>query len=229
MQNDVNQPETSASAGSELDRFLALPVEKRLSLILDRTFASWCAHANDGVSLVYDHATLMIAKIVKQILAVEETDSFAHFEVFSTRMVLNIETGYDAYDPDAGAFQREGQRNEAQLFMIETAVRAMSSADAPFDPRYLVPQDPQEEGRVRAQFHRIFSTQFRFWTEDHPSFAERLAALRARMAEFPQITLAEMQLNAKLRKTNQFRLKRKVLDFCDTQVRGIAIGLDWPR
>jgi hypothetical protein len=169
----------------------------------------------------------MIAKIVKQILAVEETDSFLDGEVFSTRMVLNIETGYDAFDPDAGAFQRKSLNNESRLFMIETAVRAMSSSDAPFGPRFLVPQDPRQQSALKSQFKHIFSTQFRFWPENHPDFATRLAELHSQIAKSTQITLVEKQLNASLRKTNRFRLKRKVLDCCDTPVRAIAIGQDW--
>lgn len=227
MQIDPNKPETPPVEGKELERFLALPADTRLSLILDRSFVSWCAHANDGVSLVYDHATLMVAKIVKQILTVEETDSFADWEVFSTRMVLNIETGYDAYDPDAGAFQRKSPKKEGQLFMIETAVRAMSSSDALFDPRYLVPQDPLQRASLKSEFGHIFSVQFRFWSEDHTDFGSRLAALRAQIAKIPEAIMVEKQLSASLRRTNRFRLKRKVLDFRDTPVRAIAIGQDW--
>jgi hypothetical protein len=210
------------------EQFFALSSKARLSLILETTFADWCANLNQGVSLVYDNACAMIHGVTAGIFAIDQKPSGGAFEIFSSRLAMPIDLGLDHFNPDAGAFSTgaDGGQNRF-LLMLQTAVRSMSAADAPLEPRYLLPETPSIRRELTAAFTHIFSVQFRFWAQDLPDYEERYQKFRASLTEVSNVTLVEKDFSASLRRELRFRLKRKEpLETFETAVRAIAIGCE---
>jgi hypothetical protein len=210
------------------DRFFALSVEERLSQILEVAFPIWCAHVNEGVSLVYDNTCVMVHDVTAKILGVETRLAKGGFEIFGSRQALRVEMALEQFNPDAGGFALGEQDGKLPyLFMFQTAIKAMTSEDFRFEPRCLLPQDEAMNEELADSYRHLFSAQFRFWTKDAPDFQSRDAALRAALAEMSHVHLVEKGFSAELRTKNRFKLKRKEpFESVATEVAGIAIGLE---
>jgi len=214
--------------------FLDLTPQQRLSHIIDTTFPDWHRHLNEGVNLVYDNACSMIQSVTEKIFGVDpeapvpEGAEGESFSIVSSRLALPIETGHDQFNPDAGAFAPPGTLLGAArpfLFMFETAVRAMSSEDAAFEPHFLLPQTEAERSALATSYGEVFSVQLRFWTQDLADYPARLAAFRETLAGLPDVFIAEKVFHVPLRKPLRFRLKHKEpFDEVETAVTAIAIG-----
>ena len=149
------------------------------------------------------------------------------FEVFSSSTAHEVETGYDLYNPDTGALVAINANGNADgyFFMLETGIRAFSSDDAKFDPRWLVPEDAKIRDHLLKTYGRVFPAQLRFWTHDSDSYQARYDEFKSSLAKFPDVKVAEKQLSAAIRKKNRFRPKRKeALEVFDTPITAIAIG-----
>jgi len=210
--------------------FLDRTPQQRLSHIIDTTFPDWHRHLNEGVNLVYDNACSMIQSITEKIFGVDpeapapEGVEGETFSIVSSRLALPIETGHDQFNPDAGAFALPDAARPF-LFMFETAVRAMSSEDAAFEPHFLLPQTEAERHALAKSYGEVFSVQLRFWTQDLADYPARYATFRETLADFPDLFVAEKVFHPLLRKPLRFRLKHKEpFDEVETAVTAIAIG-----
>ncbi len=210
------------------DRFFALSVEERLSQILDVAFPIWCAHVNEGVSLVYDNTCVMVHDVTAKIMGVETRLAKGGFEIFGSRQALRVEMALEQFNPDAGGFAITEQNGKLPyLFMFQAAIKAMTSEDFRFEPHCLLPQDEAMNKELADSYSHIFSAQFRFWPKDVPDYPSRDAALRGALADMPDVHLVEKSFSAELRAKNRFKLKRKEpFEPVTTEVAGIAIGLD---
>jgi len=210
------------------DRFFALSLEERLSRILDVAFPIWCAHVNEGVSLVYDNTCVMVHDVTAKIMGVEQRLAKGGFEVFGSRQALRIEMALENFNPDAGGFALEEKAGKLPyLLMFQSSIKAMTSEDFRFEPKCLLPQDEAMNGELAATYAHVFSAQFRFWSKDAADYQPRLDAFRTSLADMPGAQVVEQSLSAELRIKNRFKLKRKEpLETVATEVMGIAIGLD---
>jgi hypothetical protein len=209
--------------------FFGLPVEDRLGKVIDHSFPSWISNCNTGVSLIYANACKMIEAVTEKILEADE-NHLGDFEVFASSTAHEVETGYDLYNPDTGALVAVNANGnpDGYFFMLETGIKALSSDDGAFDPRWLIPQDPAVKDHLVKTYGRIFSAQLRFWTHDAEGYQERYDAFKASIGKFPEVKLAEKQLSANLRKKNRFRPKKKDLpEETPTKVTAIAIGIEY--
>jgi hypothetical protein len=210
------------------DRFFAFSIEERLSRILDIAFPIWCAHVNEGVSLVYDNTCVMVHDVTAKILGVEKRLAKSDFEIFGSRQALRMEMALEQFNPDAGGFsvaERHGKL--PYLFMLEASIKGMTSDDFRFEPGCLLPQDADAKSELTETYDRIFSAQFRFWTKDAPGYDARYEELASALPIVPGIAKVEKHLCAALRAKNRFKLKRKEpLETVPTDVTAIAIGLD---
>ncbi|ACB94332.1 hypothetical protein [Beijerinckia indica] len=211
--------------------FFALSPQERLHRMIDTTFEDWRVNLNEGVSLVYDSACAMIQGVTEKIFGVDpltpsSLDAGAGdvFDIVSSRLALPIETGHDQFNPDAGALTRPDAPDPC-LFLFETAVRALSSEDARFEPRYLLPSDAAEREALGKHYGRVFSVQLRFWTQDLPDYEARYHALQEELADYPDVVKAEKVFRVPLRIPLRFRMKHKEpFDRVETAVTAIAIG-----
>jgi hypothetical protein len=210
------------------DRFFALSLEERLARILDIAFPIWCAHVNEGVSLVYDNTCVMVHDVTAKIMGVETRLAKGGFEIFGSRQALRIEMALEQFNPDAGGFATAAADGKlAYLFMLESSIKAMTSEDFRFEPSCLLPPDEAQNKELVETYHRVFSAQFRFWPKELPDYQSRKEALHATLKEMPSASIVERDFSADLRVKNRFKLKRKEpFEPVATQVAGIAIGLD---
>jgi hypothetical protein len=210
-------------------RFFALPVEGRLGKLIDNSFPEWVTNCNTGVSLIYANACKMIEAVTEKILEVDES-RLGDFEVFSSSTAHEVETGYDLYNPDTGALVAVNANGnpDGYFFMLETGIKALSSDDGTFEPRWLVPEKPEIKQQLVATYGRIFSAQLRFWAQDAEGYRERYDQFKAIMGKFPDVKVVEKQFSANLRKKNRFRPKKKDLpDETPTPVTAVAIGIEY--
>jgi len=206
--------------------FFGLPVEERLAKLIDNAFPSWVSNCNTGVSLIYSQACKMIEAVTEKVLEVDEAH-LGDFEVFSSSTAHEVETGYDLYNPDTGALVAVNANGnpDGYFFMWETGIRALSSDDSKFDPRWLVPEDIKIRDHLVKTYGRVFSAQLRYWSHDADDYQARYDAFKAALAEFPDVKVAEKQLSANIRKKNRFRPKKKDLpDETPVSITAIAIG-----
>jgi hypothetical protein len=210
------------------DRFFALSLQERLSRILDVAFPIWCAHVNEGVSLVYDNTCVMVHDVTAKIMGVEKRLAKGGFEVFGSRQALRIEMALENFNPDAGGFALEQKAGKLPyLLMFQSSIKAMTSEDFRFEPQCLLPPDEVQNKELIETYRHVFSAQFRFWTQDAPDYEARTGAFRASLEAMPAAMSVEQNLSADLRVKNRFKLKRKEpLETIATKVTGIAIGLD---
>lgn len=208
--------------------FFALSVEERLAKLIDNSFPSWVANCNTGVSLIYSKACENVEAVTEKILEVDEA-FLGDFEVFSSSTAHEVETGYDLYNPDTGALVATNANGNADgyFFMLETGIRAFSSDDAKFDPRWLVPEDAKIRDHLVKTYGRVFPVQVRFWTQDSDTYQARYDEFKSSLEKFPNVKVAEKQLSANLRQKNRFRPKKKdAPEPSETPVTAIAIGLE---
>lgn len=209
-------------------RFFALSLEERLTRILDIAFPVWCAHVNEGVSLVYDNTCVMVHDVTAKILGVETRLAKGGFEIFGSRQALRIEMEIEQFNPDAGGFSTVAQDGKLDyLLMFQSSIKSMTSEDFRFEPRCLLPQDGAINQELMETYKHAFSAQFRFWSKDLPDYQSRYEAFLACMAQMPEARMVEQQRNAGLRVKNRFKLKRKEpFEPAATEVTAIAIGID---
>ncbi|WP_036258129.1 hypothetical protein [Methylocapsa aurea] len=208
--------------------FFALSVEERLAKLIDNAFPSWVFNCNSGVSLVYDQSCKMIEAVTEKILEVDEA-FLGDFEVYASSTAHEVETGYDLYNPDTGALVAIGANGNADgyFFMLETGIRALSSDDAKFDPRWLFPEDAKIRDHLVKTYGRVFPAQLRYWAQDSDGYQARYDEFKASLGQFPNVKVAEKQLSATLRKKNRFRPKKKdAPEDVATPITAIAIGLE---
>jgi hypothetical protein len=210
------------------DRFFALPLEERLTRILDIAFPIWCAHVNEGVSLVYDNTCVMVHDVTAKIMGAERRLAKGEFEIFGSRQALRLEMALDQFNPDAGGFalaEKDGKL--PYLLMFESSIKAMTSDDFRFEPACLLPQDEAMKSELATTYNHVFSAQFRFWPKELSDYQARFEAMRGALAGVPGARAVEQNLSAELRSKNRFKLKRKEpLETVATEITGIAIGLD---
>jgi hypothetical protein len=170
----------------------------------------------------------MIHGVTSGIFAAEAKPGDGPFAIFSSRLGLPIDLGLDNFNPDAGAMSLpEGGGKPRYLLMLQTAVRSLSTDDAPLEPRYLLPQEPAIFDALAEAYEQIFAVQFRFWAKDLADESARYQAFRASLADHPEVVCVEKDFSAMLRVKHRFRIKRKEpLETFETAVRGIAIGRD---
>ncbi|WOJ89652.1 hypothetical protein RZS28_18020 [Methylocapsa polymorpha] len=206
--------------------FFGLPVEERLTKLIDNSFPDWIHNCNVGVSLVYDKACHMIEAVTEKVLEVDEAH-LGDFEVFASSTAHEVETGYDLYNPDTGALVAIGANgnDDGYFYMLETGIRALSTDNAKFEPRWLVPEDEKIGTHLVKTYGRVFSAQLRYWTHDSDDYQKLYDEFKATIGKFPDVKFVEKQLTAPIRKKSRFRLKRKeALETFDTPVTAIAIG-----
>jgi hypothetical protein len=209
--------------------FFGLPVEERLGKIINNAWPSWVSNCNTGVSLIYANACKMIEAVTEKILEVDEA-FLGDFEVFASSTAHEVETGYDLYNPDTGALVAINANGnpDGYFFMLETGIKALSSDDGTFDPRWLIPQDPAIKDHLVKTYGRIFSAQLRYWAHDAEGYQDRYDSFKAAIGKFPDVKVGETQLSAKLRQKNRFRPKKKDLPAeAPTEVTAIAIGIEY--
>ncbi len=206
--------------------FFALPVETRLTKLIDNSFGDWIKNCNVGVSLIYANACKMIEGVTEKILEVDE-QHLGDFEVFASSTAHEVETGYDLYNPDTGALVAANANGnpDGYFFMLETGIRALSCDNGTFEPQWLVPQDTAVRDHLVQKYGRVFSAQLRYWAQDADGYQERYDAFKASMAKFPDVTVVEKQLTANIRKKARFRPKKKdVPEMAETLITAVAIG-----
>lgn len=206
--------------------FFALPVEARLTKLIDNSFGDWIKNCNVGVSLIYANACTMIEGVTEKILEVDE-QHLGDFEVFASSTAHEVETGYDLYNPDTGALVAANANGnpDGYFFMLETGIRALSCDNGTFEPQWLVPQDTAVRDHLVQKYGRVFSAQLRYWAQDADGYQERYDAFKASMAKFPDVTVVEKQLTANIRKKARFRPKKKdVPEMAETLITAVAIG-----
>jgi len=209
--------------------FFALPVEERLGKLVGNSFPEWVKNCNTGVSLIYANACKMVEAVTEKMLETDEAH-LGDFEVFSSSTAHEVETGYDLYNPDTGALVAVNANGnpDGYFFMLETGIKAMSSDDGTFEPRWLVPEKPEIKDNLSRTYGRIFSAQLRYWAQDAEGYQERYDQFKAIMGKFPDVKFVEKQLSANIRKKNRFRPKKKDLpEEIATQVTAVAIGIEY--
>ncbi len=223
------EPDNPMSTGYDIKfarAFFALPVEARLTKLIDNSFPDWIVNCNVGVSLVYDKACKMIEAVTEKVLETDEAH-LGDFEVFSSSTAHEVETGYDLYNPDTGALVAINANGNADgyFYMLETGIRALSTDNGKFEPRWLVPEDPKIRDHLVKTYGRVFPAQLRYWAQDADDYQKLYDEFKATIAKFPDVTVVEKQLTAAIRKKNRFRPKRKdALETVDTPITAIAIG-----
>jgi len=212
------------------ERFFALSVEERLTHIIETTSPIWLGHLNDGVSLVYDNTCVMVHDVTAKILGVEKRLAQSDFEIFGSRQALRMEMASDHFLPDAGGFSRDaGQASAGKLpylFMMQSAIKGMTSDDFRFDPACLLPKEDGGRTELMNTYAHVFSAQFRFWPQDLPDYQARYDALIEGLALVPDARLIEKTFEAELRTKNRFKKKKEAQEFAATKITAIAIGLD---
>jgi hypothetical protein len=208
--------------------FFDLPVEGRLNKIIDNSFPSWIENCNNGVSLIYANACKMMEGVTEKVLETDE-DHLGPFEVFASSTAYEVETGYDLYNPDTGGIVPLNEKGEdGYFYMLETGIRSMSCDDGVFDPRWLIPENPETRPYLVKKYGKVFSVQLRFWSHDSETYKARYDEYKAMMAKFPDVKVVEKELSASLRSKFRFRPKRKEkIDLVDTKVTAIAVGIDF--
>jgi hypothetical protein len=210
-------------------KFFGLPIEQRLGKLIDNSFPEWVKNCNTGVSLIYSNACKMIEAVTEKVLEVDD-DHLGDFQVFASSTAHEVETGYDLYNPDTGALVAiDANGNpDGYFYMLETGIGAMSSDSMEFQPRWLVPENPEIKQKLVATYGRIFAAQLRFWTHDADRFPERYDEFKASIGKFPEVKLFEKELSANLRSKNRFRPKKKDLpESAPTPITAIAIGVEY--
>ncbi|HYP57137.1 MAG TPA: hypothetical protein VEQ35_02510 [Beijerinckia sp.] len=208
--------------------FFGLPIEERLTKIIDNSFPSWITNCNIGVSLVYANACNMILAVTEKVLEVDEAH-LGDFEVFASSTAREVETGYDLYNPDTGALVAINANGnpDGYFYMLETGIKAMSSDNGTFDPRWIVPQEPGVRDHLVNKYGKVFSVQLRYWAHDADDYQKLYDDFKAQLKDFPDVKIVEKQLTAGIRKKFRFRPKRKeALETIDTPITAIAIGLE---
>ncbi|WP_034998361.1 hypothetical protein [Beijerinckia mobilis] len=208
--------------------FFDLPIEARLTKIIDNSFPDWVNNCNTGVSLIYANACKMLEAVTEKVLEVNE-DQLGDFEVFASSTAREVETGYDLYNPDTGAHVLAGTNGVAEgyFYYLETGIRCMSSDNAKFEPRWLVPEDPALVADLVKSYQRVFAVQLRFWAQDAEDYQSLYDTFKEQIKEFPKVSVVEKQLSTSLRSKLRFRPKRKEkIDLVETPVTAIAIGLE---
>jgi len=212
------------------ERFFALSVEERLNRIIETAYPVWFAHLNDGVSLVYDNTCVMVHDVTAKILGVEKRLAQSPFEVFGSRQALRVEMASDHFLPDAGGFSREaGQGHSGKLpylFMMQSAIKGMTSDDFRFDPACLLPKEDSGKRELTDTYAHVFSAQFRFWPQDLPDYQSRYDALGEELAAMPEVQRVEKIFEARLRTKNRFKKKKDAPEFAPAKITAIGIGLD---
>lgn len=208
--------------------FFGLPIEARLTKLIDNSFADWVKNCNLGVSLIYANACKMIEGVTEKVLEVNE-QYLGDFEVFASSTAHEVDTGYDLYNPDTGALVAKGANGneDGYFYMLETGIRALSCDNGTFEPRWLVPESSEIRSHLVDKYGRVFSAQLRYWAHDADDFKDRYEAFKAGMAKFPDVTVVEKELKANIRQKARFRPKRKDSpDMAETTITAIAIGRD---
>jgi len=206
--------------------FFGLPVEARLNKLIDNSFADWVKNCNLGVSLIYANACKMIEGVTEKVLEVNE-QYLGDFEIFASSTAHEVETGYDLYNPDTGALvaKNTNGNEDGYFYMLETGIRALSCDNGTFDPRWLVPENPEISTHLVNKYGRVFSAQLRYWAQDADDYKQRYDAFKETMATFPDVMVVEKELKANIRKTARFRPKKKQLpEMAETTITAIAIG-----
>jgi hypothetical protein len=207
--------------------FFGLSLEERLTKIIDNSFPEWVTNCNTGVSLIYANACKMAEGVTEKILETDEAH-LGDFEVFASSTAHEVDTGYELYNPDTGALVAINANGnpDGYFFMIETGIRALSSDNGTFDPRWLVPQDEAIRDNLVKTYGKVFSVQFRFWSHDDEDYQKRYDEFKASIGSFPKVAMVEKELSADIRVKRRFRPKQKGIDLVVTKVTGIAIGLE---
>lgn len=206
--------------------FFGLPVEARLTKLIDNSFGDWIKNCNLGVSLIYANACKMIEGVTEKVLEVDE-QYLGDFEVYASSTAHEVDTGYDLYNPDTGALvaMNANGNPDGYFYMLETGIRALSCDNGTFEPRWLVPEGPDVRDQLVQKYGRVFSAQLRYWAQDAEGYQERYDALKASLAKFPDVIMVEKQLTANIRKKARFRPKKKdVPEMAETKITAIAIG-----
>ncbi len=206
--------------------FFGLPVETRLTKLIDNSFGDWIKNCNLGVSLIYANACKMIEGVTEKVLEVNE-QYLGDFEVYASSTAHEVETGYDLYNPDTGALVAINANGNADgyFYMLETGIRALSCDNGTFEPRWLVPEKPEVRNHLVGKYGRVFSAQLRYWAHDADGYQERYDAFKASLAKFPDVTMVEKELTANIRKKARFRPKKKdIPEMAETKITAIAIG-----
>ncbi|ACB95253.1 hypothetical protein [Beijerinckia indica] len=208
--------------------FFDLPIEARLTKIIDNSFPDWVNNCNTGVSLIYANACKMVEAVTEKVLETSE-DHLGDFEVFSSSTAHEVETGYDLFNPDTGALVAAGTNGVAEgyFYFLETGIRCMSSDNAKFEPRWLTPEDPAIVENLVKTYQHVFPVQLRFWAQDAEDYQSLYDTFKATLKDFPKVSVVEKQLSAPLRAKFRFRPKRKEqIELVETPVTAIAIGLE---
>ena len=206
--------------------FFGLPVETRLTKLIDNSFGDWIKNCNLGVSLIYANACKMIEGVTEKVLEVNE-QYLGDFEVYASSTAHEVETGYDLYNPDTGALVAINANGNADgyFYMLETGIRALSCDNGTFEPHWLVPEKPEVRNHLVGKYGRVFSAQLRYWAHDADGYQERYDAFKASLAKFPDVTMVEKELTANIRKKARFRPKKKdIPEMAETKITAIAIG-----
>jgi hypothetical protein len=208
--------------------FFGLSIEERLAKLIDNSFPDWIVNCNTGVSLIYANACKMVEAVTEKVLETTE-EALGDFEVFSSSTAHEVDTGYDLYNPDTGALVKVNENGNADgyFFMWETGIKAMSSDNGTFEPRWLVPQDPAiREGLVKT-YGRVFAVQLRYWAQDTDDYKKLYADFKADIANYPDVKVVEKELTGSIRTTRRFRPKQKQeIPLTETKITAIAIGLE---
>jgi len=209
------------------ERFFAKPLEARLAQIVETAFPIWLGHLNEGVSLVYDNSCVMIHDVTAKILGVEKRLAQSSFEIFGSRQALRVEMANDHFVPDAGGFSRPAEAAKAPyLFMMQAAIKGMTSDDFRFEPACLLPKDDGGIKELAASYEHVFSAQFCFWPQDLPDYQARHEALTQALAAMPQAQRFDKVFEAELRTKNRFKKKKDAPEFAPAKITAVAIGLD---
>ncbi|MHB8886978.1 MAG: hypothetical protein ACYC5H_18180 [Methylovirgula sp.] len=206
--------------------FFGLPVETRLTKLIDNSFGDWIKNCNLGVSLIYANACKMIEGVTEKVLEVNE-QYLGDFEVFSSSTAHEVETGYDLYNPDTGALVAINANGnpDGYFYMLETGIRALSCDNGTFEPHWLVPEKPEVRNHLVEKYGRVFSAQLRYWAHDADGYQERYDAFKASLAKFPDVVMVEKELTANIRKKARFRPKKKdIPEMAETKITAVAIG-----
>jgi hypothetical protein len=201
-------------------------VEGRLTKLIDNSFADWVKNCNLGVSLIYANACKMVESVTEKVIEVNE-QYLGDFEIFSSSTAHEVETGYDLYNPDTGAIVAKGTNghDDGYFYMLETGIRALSCDNGTFEPRWLVPENPDVRSHLIDKYGRVFSAQLRYWAQDVDDYKERYDAFKASLAKFPDVKVVEKELTANIRKKARFRPKKKdIPEMAETKITAIAIG-----
>jgi hypothetical protein len=208
--------------------FFGLSIEERLTKLIDNSFPDWIVNCNTGVSLIYANACKMVEAVTEKVLETDEA-FLGDFEVFSSSTAHEVETGYDLYNPDTGALVKIGANGNADgyFYMLETGIKAMSSDNGAFDPRWLVPQDPAIKDHLVKTYGRVFPAQLRYWAQDTDEYKKLYEEFKASIGQFPNVKVVEKQLTGSIRTKARFRPKRKdAIELKETPITAIAIGLE---